>query len=157
MKSLNRTAIRNNKQNSNPKQQLCWRVHPMKLFSMQCICYVAVILMSMLQVCKAETHEPIDILLFMFFGVGMGIVVMQCLNKIGDPVPFTVVVFISGILFSLATKDSTGTSCLFPFILVVHLTCLSVVFRSVRFVHTHVGKNRRRFIAVCIPAATDLW
>lgn len=88
---------------------------------MQSICYVAVILMSMVQVCKAETHEPVDILLFMFFGVGVGIIVMQCLNKIGDPVPFTVVVFISGILFSLATKDSTGTSCLFTFMLTCSL------------------------------------
>ena len=29
----------------------------------------------MLQVCKAEADEPVDILLFMFFGVGVGIIV----------------------------------------------------------------------------------
>lgn len=81
----------------------------MKYISLQSICHVALAFMSMLQVCKAETDEPVDILLFMFFGVGVGIIIMQFLNKIGDPVPFTVVVFISGILFSLASKDSTGT------------------------------------------------
>lgn len=81
----------------------------MKYLSLQSICHVALVFMSMLQVCKAETDEPVDILLFMFFGVGVGIITMQFLNKIGDPIPFTVVIFISGILFSLASKDSTGT------------------------------------------------
>ncbi len=64
--------------------------------------------MSTMEVCKAEKPEPPDILLFMFFGIGVGIVIMQCLNKLGDPVPFTVVVFIAGILLSLANKESTG-------------------------------------------------
>ena len=117
----------------------------MKLCSVQSICYVAVTLLSILQVCKAEADEPVDILLFMFFGVGVGIIVMQFLNKIGDPVPFTVVVFISGILFSLATRDSTGVRCQFTIIFTSILfdSLSSSIFRSVRFVHTHVGKNRR--------------
>lgn len=73
--------------------------------------------MSVIPVCKAEKPEPPDVLLFMFFGIGVGIIIMQCLNKMGDPVPFTVVVFIVGILFSLANKDSTGMCfVLSPFI-----------------------------------------
>lgn len=57
---------------------------------------------------ESEQPEPIDVLLFMFFGIGVGVLFMQFLNKIGDPVPYTVVVFIAGILFALANKDGTG-------------------------------------------------
>jgi len=65
-------------------------------------------LASAFHVCRAEKPEPNDILLFMFFGIGVGVIFMQVLNRIGDPVPFTVVVFMAGVLFSLANKDSTG-------------------------------------------------
>jgi hypothetical protein len=65
------------------------------------------ILAALVPVVRAEA-EPIDCLLFMCFGIGVGILFMQVLNKIGDPIPYTVVVFIAGILFSLANKDSTG-------------------------------------------------
>lgn len=94
----------------------------MKLFSINTICYAVFILLSLAQVCKAEENaEPADILLFMFFGIGVGIILMQFLNKIGDPVPFTVVVFISGILFSLASKDSTGMTCLLSYLCTTNL------------------------------------
>jgi NhaP-type Na+/H+ or K+/H+ antiporter len=62
--------------------------------------------------CHAEVHEKpeaLQVVLFMFFGIGVGIIFMQFLNYIGDPIPYTVAVFIAGILFSLANKDSTGT------------------------------------------------
>lgn len=68
------------------------------------------VLASAFHVCRAEKPEPNDILLFMFFGIGVGVIFMQVLNRIGDPVPFTVVVFMAGVLFSLANKDSTGTT-----------------------------------------------
>lgn len=67
---------------------------------------------SLFALCRAENDnekpEPLQIVLFMFFGIGVGILFMQILNKIGDPVPYTVAVFIAGILFSLANKDGTG-------------------------------------------------
>lgn len=74
-------------------------------------CLALLLLVGFFQTCKAEDHakpDAIDVLLFMFFGIGVGVVFMQFLNKIGDPVPYTVVVFIAGILFSLANKDGTG-------------------------------------------------
>lgn len=82
----------------------------MKLFSSFGGCFAFLILSSIVHVCQAEKPEPNDILLFMFFGIGVGVIFMQVLNRLGDPVPFTVVVFIAGILFSLANKDSTGTT-----------------------------------------------
>jgi len=68
------------------------------------------LLFSLFQVAQAEGGEvePVDVLLFMFFGIGVGVLFMQFLNAIGDPVPYTVVVFVAGILFSLANKDGTG-------------------------------------------------
>lgn len=57
-------------------------------------------------------EEAVNVLLFMFFGIGVGVIFMQCLNLIGDPVPYTVVVFIAGILFSLSNKDGTGNRIL---------------------------------------------
>lgn len=75
------------------------------LFAVLCAC-------SLFALSRAENDnekpEPLQIVLFMFFGIGVGILFMQILNKIGDPVPYTVAVFIAGILFSLANKDGTG-------------------------------------------------
>lgn len=75
-------------------------------------CLALLLLVTLFTTCRAEQdHEKpdaIDVLLFMFFGIGVGVLFMQFLNKIGDPVPYTVVVFIAGILFSLANKNGTG-------------------------------------------------
>lgn len=74
-------------------------------------CLSLLLLVTLFTTCRAADHEKpdaIDVLLFMFFGIGVGVLFMQFLNKIGDPVPYTVVVFIAGILFSLANKDGTG-------------------------------------------------
>jgi len=48
------------------------------------------------------------IILFMFFGLGIGIIIMQILSAIGDPLPYTVVVFMAGLLFSLMDKNNAG-------------------------------------------------
>lgn len=71
---------------------------------------VALLLLSLFNVCYAEggEEEAVNVLLFMFFGIGVGVIFMQILNLVGDPVPYTVVVFIAGILFSLSNKDGTG-------------------------------------------------
>lgn len=47
------------------------------------------------------SNDPTDIVLFMFFGLSLGIVTMQILSRIGDIVPYTVVIFIFGVLISL--------------------------------------------------------
>jgi xanthosine utilization system XapX-like protein len=51
---------------------------------------------------------PVVILLFIFFGLIVGIVIMQILSKLGDPLPYTVVVFTTGLVFSLANKGNAG-------------------------------------------------
>ena len=43
----------------------------------------------------------------MFFGLGVGIIAMQILSYIGEPVPYTVVVFVLGMLFSLGNNDGS--------------------------------------------------
>jgi predicted membrane channel-forming protein YqfA (hemolysin III family) len=82
--------------------------------SLQRFSLAALLLGSLFQLCAAEGEgkpEPLQIVLFMFFGIGVGIVFMQVLNKMGDPIPYTVAVFIAGILFSLANRDGTGADC----------------------------------------------
>jgi hypothetical protein len=84
----------------------------MKLLSSFGALMAFLLLGSFFQGCDAADAEgkpeANDLLLFMFFGIGVGVLFMQILNKIGDPVPYTVVVFIAGILFSLTNQGSSG-------------------------------------------------
>jgi NhaP-type Na+/H+ or K+/H+ antiporter len=54
--------------------------------------------------------DPSDIILFMFFGLLMGVITLQVLSRLGDPLPYTVVMFFLGIVFSFNTDfhGSTG-------------------------------------------------
>lgn len=52
--------------------------------------------------------EPIVVILFMFFGIGLGIIFMQVLNWLKDPIPYTCSVFLGGIFLSLASKNQDG-------------------------------------------------
>jgi len=54
------------------------------------------------------TSDPVVVILFMFFGLGMGIIIMQALSAMGEPIPYTCVVFATGIIFSLGTKGDGG-------------------------------------------------
>lgn len=54
------------------------------------------------------TTDPVVVILFMFFGLGMGIIIMQALSAMGEPIPYTCVVFATGIIFSLGTKGDGG-------------------------------------------------
>ena len=45
--------------------------------------------------------DPTDVIFFMFFGLIIGIIVTQILTRIGDPVPYTVVIFLLGVLLSI--------------------------------------------------------
>ena len=47
-----------------------------------------------------DSNDPEDIILFMFIGLCIGIVTMQILSRLGEPVPYTVVIFIFGIICS---------------------------------------------------------
>lgn len=77
--------------------------------SQSVILVVALVLMTTTPV-RAETaqSDPVVVILFMFFGLGTGILIMQVLSAIGDPIPYTCVVFAAGIIFSLAHKSNTG-------------------------------------------------
>lgn len=60
-----------------------------------------------LGVVKAEEDslEATNVVLFLFFGLGMGVLVMQVLSYYGEPVPYTVLVFVMGAFFSLCTSN----------------------------------------------------
>lgn len=64
------------------------------------------------------TSNPVVVILFMFFGLGMGILIMQGLSVLGDPIPYTCVVFAVGIIFSLCTKSNGGMLSMAPTICV---------------------------------------
>jgi hypothetical protein len=55
--------------------------------------------------------DPVIVLLFMFFGLGVGVLLSQVLSIFGEAVPYTVLVFLLGMLFSTAA-DSNGMCCL---------------------------------------------
>lgn len=60
--------------------------------------------------CFAEASgeiNPVVTILFTFFGLGVGIIVTQFLSIFGEAIPYTVVVFLLGLLLSTAT-DSNG-------------------------------------------------
>jgi len=57
---------------------------------------------------KITMTEPIVVILFMFFGIGLGIIFMQVLNWLKDPIPYTCSVFLGGIFLSLASKNQDG-------------------------------------------------
>ena len=55
-----------------------------------------------------ESAESIVTILFIVFGLGVGILIQQMLSKLGDPLPYTVVVFISGLIFSSWNRHNAG-------------------------------------------------
>lgn len=70
---------------------------------------LALIFASLTNVVKADDDtEPVVIILFMFCGVGVGIIIMQVLSAFGDPLPYTCVVFFAGLMFSLLDKNNAG-------------------------------------------------
>lgn len=52
--------------------------------------------------------DPVVTILFIAFGLGIGILIQQVLSKLGDPVPYTVVVFIAGLVFSSWNREDAG-------------------------------------------------
>lgn len=84
----------------------------MKLGVVHSLCFLLICLSLLLTSVYAEENkedglEPTVIILFMFFGLGLGIVVMQVLSVFGEAVPYTVVVFVLGVIFS-AAADKKG-------------------------------------------------
>ena len=75
-----------------------------------------------------DPTDPVLVILFMFCGLGVGIFIMQLLSMIGDPVPYTCVVFLSGILFSVANKDNAGKNIYLWRVIRYHLYLLSFNF-----------------------------
>jgi hypothetical protein len=56
----------------------------------------------------SKSINSVNILLFMFFGLALGVVVSQLLSIFGEAIPYTVLVFLLGMLFSTAA-DSPGS------------------------------------------------
>lgn len=59
--------------------------------------------------------EQTNVLLYIFFGLAMGILTMQFLSFFGEVIPYTVLVFLLGMLFSLAEGDNGNRSKLFMY------------------------------------------
>ena len=59
-----------------------------------------------------EEMESTVVLLFMFFGLAVGIVLMQILSKVGETIPYTCAVFIMGLIFAglTSSNDTLGKS-----------------------------------------------
>lgn len=49
------------------------------------------------------------VLLFMFFGLAIGILAMQGLSLVGDVIPYTCIVFLLGVIFSLGNNSKDGS------------------------------------------------
>ncbi len=52
-----------------------------------------------------ETDTSTIVLLFMFFGLATGIILMQLFSKFGEAIPYTCAVFIMGLIFSAAASQ----------------------------------------------------
>ncbi|RYY84565.1 hypothetical protein EON63_09010 [archaeon] len=59
--------------------------------------------------CAAEGDDdvlgPTNVILFLFFGLGCGIVVTQLLSYYGEILPYTVIMFLLGVFFSIADTN----------------------------------------------------
>lgn len=55
---------------------------------------------------EEDSLASTNIILFLFFGLGVGILAMQCLSILGEKLPYTVVIFILGAI--LSTADHTN-------------------------------------------------
>lgn len=51
--------------------------------------------------------EPVVVIIFCFFGLLLGTVISQLLSIYGEMVPYTVVVFLVGLLFAMSSKNGT--------------------------------------------------
>jgi NhaP-type Na+/H+ or K+/H+ antiporter len=49
---------------------------------------------------SASADDPVCVILFMFFGLCSGIIIMQLLSRFGEAIPYTVVIFILGVVSS---------------------------------------------------------
>lgn len=48
------------------------------------------------------------VILFLFIGLGLGILVMQTMSYFGELVPYTVVLFLLGVIFSTINNEDAG-------------------------------------------------
>lgn len=55
-----------------------------------------------------ERKNPTVVLLFMFFSLSIGIITMQILSYFGEKIPYTVVLFIIGIIISFSSQSRGG-------------------------------------------------
>jgi hypothetical protein len=52
-----------------------------------------------------DSLEATNVILFLFFGLGLGVLVYQMLSLWGEAIPYTVIIFILGALFALADSE----------------------------------------------------
>lgn len=57
---------------------------------------------------EEEGLESTVVLLFMFFGLAVGIIAMQVLSFFGEAIPYTCLVFLLGAIFSVGNNTHDG-------------------------------------------------
>lgn len=62
---------------------------------------------------EEEGLQTTIVLLFMFFGLAVGIMAMQLLSFFGEAIPYTCAVFLIGVFFSLGNIHSDGNYSFF--------------------------------------------
>lgn len=117
---------------SNYLSRLCFTIflRRMRFSASRVLCFLVLCLSVLLTIVSAETKkedgiEPTVVILFMFFGLGLGIIVMQVLSVFGEAVPYTVIVFVLGVIFSLCADKNGKVPSSWRFIVIV-LQVLSV-------------------------------
>ncbi len=57
--------------------------------------------------------DPVVVVLFMFFGLGLGVIVMQVQSMLLEDIPYTVIIFVVGVLFALSSEKKGQVNVVF--------------------------------------------
>jgi NhaP-type Na+/H+ or K+/H+ antiporter len=55
---------------------------------------------------SGQSIEVVTVLLFMFFGLALGVLLTQAVSNYGEVIPYTVLIFLIGMLFSTGASSS---------------------------------------------------
>jgi hypothetical protein len=66
------------------------------------------LLLAMLPLVAAEETDPAVVVLFMFFGLGIGVIVTQLQSALWGVIPYTVVIFFVGVGFAVMVGEREG-------------------------------------------------
>lgn len=62
---------------------------------------------------EVDELSNVLVLLFMFVGLSLGVLIMQTLSHVGEAIPYTVLVFLTGIIFAAISTERHGKLLVF--------------------------------------------